>query len=144
MHTLKEIDGRFVVRQSPGKGSGLFALCPFKKGRLIAEYTGVRIPTPYADTLDNRYLFELDRVWTIDGSPESNVARWINHACLPNCEGVIRKGRIFIYAARDIRAGEELTIDYGEEYFDEFIRPVGCKCAECSSKVDRRRDPVIH
>lgn len=144
MHVPEEATKRFVVCHSPGKGSGLFALCPFKKGRFIAEYTGVCIPTSYADTLDSRYLFELNTTWTIDGSPESNVARYINHACLPNCEGVIRKGRILIYAARNIRAGEELTIDYGEEYFDEFIRPVGCKCEQCFSKVDPRRTVVIH
>ena len=36
-----------------------------------------------------------------------------------------------LYSARDIEAREEITFDYGEAYFDEHIRPKGCKCAAC-------------
>jgi uncharacterized protein len=121
--------GAVVCDSMRGLGKGLFADRAFCAGELVAEYSGRRIPTAYADTLKTRYLFEIDEQWTIDGSPESNIARYINHACSPNCEAGLRDGRIFIRAARRIRKGEELTIDYGEEYFDEFIRPKGCKCA---------------
>lgn len=100
-------------------------------GEFVVEYTGRHIPTSYADTLKTRYLFELDDEWTIEGSAKDNLARYINHSCSPNCEAEIRDGRILIYTARTIAAGEELTIDYGDEYFEEFIRPVGCKCERC-------------
>lgn len=129
------LHARFAIRKSrPGLGHGLFATASLGRGDFILEYTGRRIPTRQADALASRYLFEIDRRWTIDGSSRSNIARYINHSCTPNCEGDIRDGRILIYAARDIVKGEEFTIDYGEEYFDEFIRPTGCKCMKCSKQ----------
>ena len=127
---------RFRIRKSkPGLGHGLFARILFKKGDFIAEYTGVRIPTPYADTLTTRYLFEVDEKWTVDGSPRTNIARYINHACKPNCEADIFKGKILIHAVKNVALGDELTMDYGDEYFKEFIKPHGCKCATCFPRV---------
>ena len=117
-------------------GHGLFATSTLRKGDFILEYRGRRIPTPQADLSKSRYLFEIDRSLTIDGSPRFNLARYINHSCKPNCEADMRDGRILIYASRDIANGEELTIDYGEEYFDEFIKPVGCKCAHCHGRFE--------
>lgn len=98
---------------------------------MIAEYVGTRIPTAYADTLKTRYLFALDEEWTVDGSGPENIARYINHACVPNSEAEIHDERIYIVATQNIARGEEITIDYGDEYFDEFIRPQGCKCQTC-------------
>jgi len=121
-----------VQKSRPGLGHGLFASEAIKKGSFIAEYIGKRIPTSYADTLKTRYLFALDDEWTIDGSGSENIARNINHACEPNAEAEIHDDRVYILATKDIAKGEEITIDYGEEYFDEFIRPVGCKCRRCS------------
>ncbi len=110
-------------------GQGLFAQCDVPKGEFILEYTGKKIPTAVADAMkDSRYLFEIDEEWTIDGSALSNTARYINHSCDPNTEAEIVDGHIMITAAHDIKKGEELTIDYDTEYFDEFIKPVGCKC----------------
>jgi len=122
-----------VHRSRPGLGQGLFVTRSFEKGDFIMEYTGRRIPTQYADTLKTRYLFALDDEWTIDGSSRSNLARYINHSCDPNCEAEIHDERIYVLSTRNIVAGEELTIDYGNEYFDEFIRPFGCKCIRCST-----------
>ena len=89
--------------------------------------------TSLADTLKTRYLFEIDNGLTIDGSGSENLARYINHACEPNSRAVLEEGRVFIYASREIKRGEEITMDYGDEYFEEFIRPTGCKCAHCAS-----------
>lgn len=123
--------GRFEIREAaPGVGRGLFALSPIKKGDFILEYTGHKIPTKVADEMEtSRFLFEIDKEWTIDGDAPNNTARYINHSCDPNAEAEIHDGLILISAVRDIRPGEEITIDYGEEYYDEFIRPVGCRCS---------------
>jgi len=129
---MKTTDVRFEVRGGrPGTGQGLFARALFRKGDFILEYTGEKISSKLADELPSRYLFEIDERWTIDAEHNEGLARYINHACEPNTEAEIERGRINIYAARDIRPGEELTINYGEEYFDEFIGPVGCKCPAC-------------
>lgn len=119
-----------------GSGHGLFATESIKKGAFILEYTGKRLDSKVADELPTRYLFHIDDQWTIDGSPRSNLARYINHGCDPNCEVEIEEddlptepGHIMIYAVKKIEKGEELTFDYGEEYYKEFIKPAGCKCS---------------
>lgn len=115
-------------------GRGLFACVPLSAGERIVEYTGDRISTERADTLGTRYLFDLEDGTTIDGSGRANAARWINHACVPTSEARVEDGRVFIYALRSLAPGEEITMDYGDEYFDAFIRPVGCKCARCAKE----------
>jgi len=120
-----------IRRSSPAVGRGLFAALPIRKSAFIAEYTGERITTAVADKHPSRYLFELDDNWTINGVTPHNIAGYINHACEPNAEAEIEDDHINVYALRTIEAGEEITMDYGEEYFDEFIKPVGCKCMSC-------------
>ena len=120
---------RFVVKRAArGMGYGMYARVAVKKGNFILEYTGKLIPTPVANTMSTRYLFEINTKWTIDGATRTNVARYINHSCDPNCEVFIEKGRIIIYAWKDIEKGDELTFDYGEEYMDEFFKKHGCQC----------------
>lgn len=133
--------GRFVRKKTPGKGIGLFARVPIARGDFIMEYIGKKIPTPIADTLSTRYLFEIDKTWTIDGAARSNAARYINHSCDPNCEAEIRDAHIMIYAIKDIRKGEELSFDYGKEYFDEFIKDAGCRCGaqKCRSRRTNKK-----
>ena len=124
---------RFVIRRSkPGAGYGLFATAPLTEGDFVLEYKGRHVPTGVADRLKTRYLFEIDSSWTIDGSSQGNTARYINHSCVPNCQAEVRDGKVLIFALRNIGQGEELTIDYGEEYFKEFIEPFGCKCDKCT------------
>lgn len=120
------------VKRSLGKGLGLFADEQIKKGEYVISYTGELITSAEADKRGTRYLFELDDDYVIDGSGRENVARYINHACKPNLEAEIEDGQIHLSALRSIMPGEELNFDYGEEYFDEFIKPHGCKCASCN------------
>jgi uncharacterized protein len=115
-------------------GLGLFATKPIRKGDFIIKYWGRRIPNALADELDNRYLFELNKRWTIDGSTRRNTARYINHSCRPNAETDIKKGEILITAIRDIEPGDEITYDYGKDHFNGFIKPKGCQCVKCREK----------
>lgn len=112
-------------------GLGLFAGRAFKKDERIIEYVGERISAEEANRRGGKYLFEVSSRITIDGTDRSNVARYVNHSCSPNCEAIDSKGRIFIHAMRPIEKGEELTYDYGEEYFKEILAPMGCKCPSC-------------
>lgn len=115
-------------------GLGLFAAEPIKKNTTIIEYRGRRIPTRLAQELDrrraNKYLFEIDRRWTIDGSSRRNLARYVNHACKPNAEAVLRQGRMMFRALKDIPVGAEITIDYGEEHMALYFKH-GCRCPTC-------------
>lgn len=114
-------------------GLGLFAGEQIKKGAKIIEYVGEKISAEEANKRGGKYLFEINSKWTIDGTTRKNTARYINHACgkAANCEAENRGGRIFILAKKNIEQGEELTYDYGSEYFDEHIKPHGCRCVEC-------------
>ncbi|TSC64280.1 MAG: nuclear protein SET [Parcubacteria group bacterium Gr01-1014_91] len=111
-------------------GLGLFAMRAFKKGERIIEYVGRTLSKAEEYSSRSKYLFEVNSRKTIDGMSRSNIARYINHSCKPNCEPEIERGRIFIDAIKNIKVGEELHYDYGEEYFNEHIRPYGCRCAK--------------
>lgn len=125
-------DSRFMIQKTmPGVGHGLFAVYDIPEGDFILEYTGEKVPTAIADKTGSRYLFVVDNAWTVDGQVPENIAGYVNHACEPNTEASIEDDRIMIYAARDIESGEEITIDYGDEYFEEYIEPAGCKCETC-------------
>ncbi len=112
-------------------GLGLYATKKIKPGMYI-EYVGPIITNEEANELTRaRYLFEINGRWTINGATRHNIARYINHSCVPNCESIQRGKRIFIKAIQHIRPGTELVYDYGEEYVDEFIKPHGCRCRKC-------------
>ena len=115
-------------------GLGLFATKPIPKGKRIIEYTGPRISNEEVETRSGKYFFGLDKKWTIDGSPRSNIARYINHSCKPNAEAIISGGRVWIWSRRNIKPGEEIAYNYGKEYFEDVIRPIGCKCEKCALK----------
>ena len=115
-------------------GLGLFATVPIRKGQYIIRYSGRKLRSEVADEIDNRYLFEINARWTIDGSGRRNRARYINHSCRPNAEVYFVKHVIKIRAIKNIKSGDEITYDYGRDYFDTFIKQVGCKCRACSRK----------
>lgn len=120
-------------------GLGLFATAPIKKGRFIVRYTGRRVTNERADEIDNRYLFELNSRWTIDGASRGNIARYINHSCRPNAEVYFVGHTIKIRARRRIKPGEEIAYDYGRDHFDAYIKPKGCKCVKCREERALRR-----
>lgn len=112
-------------------GLGLFAGEDIKKGEMIVEYIGNILSKEEADKkVASQYLFEVSRQKTIDGTPRWNVARYCNHACeeAANAESDIKKGRVFIIATKNIKAGDEIVYDYGEEFVEEHIKPFGCRC----------------
>ena len=125
-------------------GLGLFATKPIKRGVYIATYRGRRITTEEADRREARgakYQFEINKRWTIDGSPRWNVARYINHSCRPNAKPVGRRGGIVIVALRRIEPEEEITYNYGRQYVEHFLENGGCRCAACRKRraLHRRR-----
>jgi len=129
---------RYVVKRT-NTGLGLFALQPIAKGTRIIEYTGPLIPNEEVDKRRGRYFFGVNTKWTIDGSPRSNVARYINHSCKPNAEALISGRRVWIWSRKNIKPGEEIAYDYGKEYFDDIISPMGCRCEKCGSKPKRSK-----
>lgn len=124
-------------------GLGLFATKPIKKGAKIVRYFGPLLDSKKKkdDAIENKYLFELNNRWTIDGSVRKNIARYINHACKPNAESDVkpRKRKVIIRAIKNIEPGEEINYDYGTDYFKAYLKPIGCKCAACEKKRKKKR-----
>jgi SET domain-containing protein len=132
---------RIQVRRSGVHGKGVFALQPIAAGSRIIEYRGEIIGWPEAlrrhphDPADPNHTFYFsldDGSHVIDAKVGGNAARWINHACEPNCEADETEGRVFIQALRDLQPGEELFYDYGlvidERYTPKLKRDYECRC----------------
>jgi uncharacterized protein len=124
-------------------GLGLFAVKPIKRRTSIVAYRGPLLTEEEADRYearDSRYLFILNKKWTIDGSPRWNLGRYANHSCRPNAEPLSRNGGIHIVALRRIEPGEEITYDYGTDYRAYFFKGRRhCLCQACRDRVARRR-----
>jgi uncharacterized protein len=132
---MKKQHDTFIVRRGT-HGLGLFANTTFKRGDRIIEYTGEKITTDEANERGGQYLFELNKKWTIDGRGREHLARYINHSCAPNCKAEISddEKHIYIYAKRAITPGEELTYNYGKEFWNEYVKTKGCRCEKCTKK----------
>jgi uncharacterized protein len=131
---------RIQVRLSGVHGKGVFALAPIKKGEVIIEYKGEVVTWTEAlrrhphDPKDpnHTFYFHVDEEHVIDAKHGGNAARWINHACAPNCEADEIDGRVFIKALRTLKAGEELFYNYGliidERYTAKLKKEYACRC----------------
>ena len=132
---------RLQIRKSGVHGKGVFSVAPFKRGEVIIEYKGEviswkealrRHPHDPANP-DHTFYFHIDDTNVIDGKYGGNSARWINHACTPNCEADEIDGRIFVKALRAIKPGTELFYDYGliidEPYTKKLKKQFECRCA---------------
>lgn len=123
-----------IVKRSKA-GLGLFALQLIPSGVQVIEYKGPIITKEEAYKKGGKYLFRIDKDHSVDGSPRTNTARYINHSCQPNAEAFISDKQIWIWSTETIQAGEEITINYGQEYFDKQIKPKGCKCKTCITEL---------
>ena len=138
---------RIQVRRSGVHGKGVFALQPLPKGSSLIEYTGEIINWTEAlerhphDPSDphHAFYFSIDEEHVIDAKVGGNAARWINHACAPNCEADETDGRVFIKTLRAIRPGEELFYDYGlvidERYTPKLKKQYECRCGARSCRA---------
>lgn len=108
-------------------------------GKKVIEYTGERISRREtkrrADLSELTYLFTLDAYWTLDGAVGGSGAEYINHSCDPNLVARVLKNHILYMSRRDIRQGEELTVDY---HFDKKVEKVICRCgaAKCRGTIN--------
>ena len=135
------------VRASGTHGRGLFAAAAIGKGEIVSIRGG--------HILDRRVQARLRKPAGYWGYPiadgfvlgpltkreTESVMMFLNHSCAPNV-GI--QGQILFVAMRNIRAGEELTIDYA--MFGGDPKPMRCRCgaAACRGVITsadwRRKD----
>ena len=138
---------KIATRKSAIHGNGMFSVAAIRKGERLIEYKGERRTHAQVDAdaggdveSGHTFLFTLNDEYVIDGARNGNSARWINHSCDPNCEALIeehdgsdrRKDKVVIEAIRDIKAGEELTYNYGitlaERHTARLKKVWACRC----------------
>lgn len=140
----------FVLRTSPMQGIGAFATRHIPPGERIIEYVGERLTTAESEARypevdgerHHTFLFSIDDEVVVDAAFGGNEARFINHSCDPNCDAVIEDGRIWIDAARDIVAGEELAYDYSYE-LKERHSPAAKRRYPCSCGATTCRGTIL-
>lgn len=128
------------IKDTRETGKGVFLLPGnfIHAGNWIGEYLGRILPAGSARANNSDYVYKLDaqtgtamRQIDVDASTEGNWTRFLNHCCRPNCATIeIYVGKVRLtafYALRRIRAGEELTINYGEAYFNTVPKML-CRC----------------
>lgn len=144
-------DPLYTVKSSSIHNRGVFAARDIVKGERIIEYRGEKITKAESDRRglahfdESRrtgngavYLFVLNKKHDLDGSMEWNLARLINHSCDPNCEAQIIRGRIWIVAVRKIKAGDELSFDYGFDLDCWQDHPCRCGTKKCAGYIVSR------
>jgi SET domain-containing protein len=123
----------YKIKKSNIDNRGVYAAQNIKAGKIIIYYKGKIITkketekNPKYDNDKAIYLFNLNSRYDLDGDFENNDARLINHTCNPNCEVAGKGLKLWIFALRDIKKGEELSYDYGFG-FDEDFKQFPCKC----------------
>jgi SET domain-containing protein len=122
---------RIARRKSSVHGDGVFAVEAIRKGARIIDYAGELICADESEAREDRYsaegciwVFRVNKAWSRDANVGGNIARFINHACEPNCYFEVADKTIWIRALRDIRRGEELTYDYKTT----GNRHIPCRC----------------
>ena len=135
-------------RRSGVHGWGVFALERIPKNKRIIYYAGQLVPAKESHDREVAYLekgciwcFELSTRWAVDAMYGGNVARFINHACKPNCYSHIVDGIIWIRAGRTIEAGEELSYDYYTGGTAEIAVPVPAQLQGQDLANAERRTP---
>jgi uncharacterized protein len=123
-----------VFQRSPIHGVGGFARKEVPAGTRILEYVGRRIDkreSLWQCQQNNEYLFTLNDQEDLDGNVPWNPARFINHSCAPNCDALLEKERIWLVANRCLKAGEEITFNYGFDLADYREYPCRCGAPDC-------------
>ena len=135
----------YKIKKSKIDKNGLYANQKIKKGTRIIEYKGKIISVKKSETdpkFDNGkaiYLFNISKKYDLDGDFKFNTARLINHSCEPNCEVFGSGLKIWVYAMKNIKKGEELSYDYGFNYDDDY-KAYPCKCGtkNCAGYIVRQ------
>ena len=127
-----------VRRRSAISGWGVYAAQTIDEDTRIVEYKGELVSQAEGWRREQRYLprhriwiFNINDRWARDAAVGGNVARYVNHACRPNCYTDIEGRTIWILAARRIRKGEELTYDYNTE----GVAGIRCLCRPSCRRV---------
>ncbi|POS75039.1 set-domain histone methyltransferase-5 [Diaporthe helianthi] len=125
-------------------GFGVFAREDIPRGTMIGEYIGRLLPHDPDYSAQSAYVYTIGRRAECDAEQYCNITHFINHNCICNTDPISamygKREVVALKTNRDIAAGEEITIDYGTEYFNKNF-PCHCDTFEYphTSETYRRR-----
>ncbi|HYO63268.1 MAG TPA: SET domain-containing protein-lysine N-methyltransferase [Pyrinomonadaceae bacterium] len=129
-----------AVRESPIDGKGCYATQFFARGRKIAEYAGERISRREVARRVRRRrkhrICAINQYWSLDGARGGNGTHYINHSCAPNAYMKNLYGHVLFFALRDIRPGEEITVDYVYTYHSDR-KKCRCRAPGCRGTINK-------
>jgi SET domain len=168
---INKIQSNLEIKPSiiTAAGNGLFALKPYVNGEEITRYGGIEMSHNFYQSNANlisqgldRYVVEIQRpdnsILYIDGRTcfklGLELGRWINHnSVAPNCRFGMLNNKIIIVAVQSIDAGDELFLNYGNNYWtaQELQECITCGisnisilCRECGGPMCTRCSDEIH
>lgn len=118
-----------VAKLNQGMGVFSTADMPYnaQHPKVFGQYKGVRINIKDLDLseIDTSYYFDdperKNTHYRIDAKHQANWARFMNHCENPNVQAEIKHNRVWFKQSREIKAGDQLFINYGHEYdFSEY------------------------
>lgn len=146
--TTTSSDKAYFIKTSEIHGRGLYATRDIAKGERILEYVGEKVTKAESERRGNAlmehakvhgggavYMFILNKTHDIDGNVEWNDARLMNHTCDPNCEAEIIRGHIWYVAIKDIKEGDELSLNYGFALENWEDHPCRCGSPRCAGFI---------
>lgn len=121
----------------PNAGKGLFTDADIKKDSEIIEYLGEIVPWSVCEARANKgddgYAFWISKNHAIDAfNTPQHIARYANDAkgfnrvegLRNNSQYIVKRKngerRVFIVASRGIKAGSEILVDYGTDYWQHL------------------------
>jgi len=113
------------VKNVPGKGRGVFAAKPIKKGTIIERVPVLLVPLKdLAGGENNPFLNKYMYVWNKKAFAISlGYGSLYNHSYEPNAAYIFGPMRLTYKALADIAEGDEITINYN--YYPGNRKPVG-------------------
>ena len=112
-------------RPAGAKGMGVFAVAPIPAETTVAAFGGRVVDKRELDRLDETirvHALQIDEELYLAGELPFDDADYVNHSCEPNC-GIV--GSVLLVTMRDVAAGEELTVGYGETHHRGRL---ACRC----------------
>ena len=117
----------YEIKVTPLRGDGIFATKSFQVGEAVM--IGV------IEKVLSANHSHASQVSASQHVQHAGLISKVNHSCNPSCGiSLNASGAHDFIAFRVIEKGEEITFDYGEEYFNDFIKAGGCKCRQCLKK----------
>lgn len=126
-----------IIKQTPDKGRGIFAIRDISRGEIITEFKGPVVEIENLDLFPPEVIDHLFNIGKHTYIMAMEPAVRTNHSCEPNA-GI--RDTVFLTAMRDIQAGEEVTFDYSTIIDDDWTLDCLCGSPACRQKIGKFRD----